>query len=92
MNPNPILLVARLPARLDYTQTAALLGFRDHDIPILVRARLLKPLGNPAANCVKYFACVALERLGREEAWLARATTAVNYHWHIKNHGSGDRD
>ena len=92
MNPNPLLSLARLPARLDFTQAAALLGFREHDIPILVRARLLKPLGNPAANCVKYFSSVELEKLANEEAWLARATKAVNDHWRKKNHSASDRD
>ena len=63
----------RLPARLDSIE-AALLGFREHDIPILTRAKLLRPLGNPAPNSGKYFSAVALEALAKDEAWLARAT------------------
>ena len=88
MNPNPLLTLARLPARLDFGQSAALLGFREHDIPILVRARLLKPLGNPAANCVKYFSSAELVKLTNDESWLARATKAVNEHWRQKNRGA----
>ena len=35
------------PARRDVNGAAAMLGFMPHDIPILVKARLLKPLGHP---------------------------------------------
>jgi hypothetical protein len=31
-----------------------------HDVPILVAAHLLKPLGIPPANSVKYFATLEL--------------------------------
>jgi hypothetical protein len=37
-----------VPARLDATQTAWFLGFEPHEIPRLVTAGLLKPLGHPA--------------------------------------------
>ena len=51
-----LLNIRRLPGRLTVPQTAALLGFAEHDIPILVRKGLLKSLGNPVPNAVKYFA------------------------------------
>jgi hypothetical protein len=34
------------------------MGFTPHDIPTLVRAGLLKPLGRPTPNAVKYFAAL----------------------------------
>jgi hypothetical protein len=40
------------PARLDARETAWYLGFAAHDIPVLVSAGLLKPLGHPPANAV----------------------------------------
>ena len=40
----------RLPGRLNTTETAVLLGVQDHDVPILTAAKLLVPLGKPAAN------------------------------------------
>jgi len=51
-----LLTCNRLPARINVEQTAFLLGFAEHDIPILVRKKLLKPLGDPASNAPKYFA------------------------------------
>src|SRR5208283_3845328 len=60
---------ARLwPARLDSTQTARVLGFQDHDIPVLVSNDLLEPLGKPAANVRKYFAAVGLDMTQRSSA------------------------
>jgi hypothetical protein len=41
------------PARLDSREAAWYLGFAPHDIPILVNAGLLKPLGHPPANSVE---------------------------------------
>jgi hypothetical protein len=66
-----------VPARLDATQAAWFLGFELHEIPILVAANLLKPLGHPARNSTKFFATQALEQLRRDEKWLARASDAI---------------
>ena len=51
----------RLPVRLNSSEVALLLGFQEHDISALVAARLLAPLGKPAANAPKYFAAVEVE-------------------------------
>jgi hypothetical protein len=74
-----------LPARLDVFQTAWLLGFKPHDIPVLAAAGLLKPLGNPARNCVKHYATETLQQFRRDEKWLARASDIIRQHWHDKN-------
>jgi hypothetical protein len=37
-----------------------MLLYEPADVPILVAARLLKPLGNPPPNSVKYFAASEL--------------------------------
>jgi hypothetical protein len=83
----------RLPARLNSTEAALLLGFHDHDIAPLVAARLLIPLGKPAENAPKYFASVEIvERAGSPE-WLSSATKALAKHWLRKNqrkHPRGD--
>jgi hypothetical protein len=55
MNEQTVLNLIRLPARLNVEQAATLLGFRVLEIPILLKARLLKPLGDPAPNGRKYF-------------------------------------
>ena len=68
----------RLPARLNGEQAAVVLGFPSHDIPLLVRAGLLKPLGGGARNCVKYFAAIEIEEFSHDRKWLDRATRAVS--------------
>ena len=74
-----------LPARLNVFETAWFLGFKPHDIPVLAGAGLLKPLGNPARNCVKYYATETLQQFRRDEKWLARASDVIRQHWHDKN-------
>jgi hypothetical protein len=56
-----------------------------NDIPILVAARLLKPLGNPAANGIKFFAASELLELVKDRAWLVKMTNAINQHWQKNN-------
>jgi len=73
------------PARMDAQETAWYLGFAAHDIPILVRTGLLKPLGHPPANAVKYFATVTLARLRGDAQWLARSSDTIVRHWQARN-------
>jgi hypothetical protein len=47
-------------------------------LPILVAAHLLKPLGNPPANSVKYFATLELLEQVKDRTWLAKVTNALN--------------
>jgi hypothetical protein len=56
-----------------------------HDVPILVAARLLKPLGNPPPNSVKFFAASELLELAKDRVGLAKVTNAVNQHWQRRN-------
>ena len=65
------------PARLSQEQAAWYLGFQVHDIPVLVAVGLLKPLGKPVPNGLKYFASVELRRLRDDAKWLARASDAI---------------
>ncbi len=73
------------PARLNATQAAWYLGFEPHEIPILIAASLLKPLGHPARNGAKYFSTQALDQLRRDEKWLARASDAICEYWRERN-------
>jgi len=61
------------------------LNCQPHDMPILVAARLLKPLGNPPPHSVKFFAASELLEQVEDRAWLAKVTNAVNQHWQKKN-------
>ena len=81
----PLRVEAGTPARIDSKHVAKLLGVSAHDIPVLVRARLLKPLGNPAPNSPKYFAACIIVNLANDPDWLDRATRAVAQFWKQKN-------
>lgn len=78
-------LLGQLPARLTVEQTAWVLNCQAHDVPALVAARLLKPLGNPPANGIKFFATAEVLELAKDEKWLNRVTVAINQHWHKQN-------
>ena len=73
------------PARLNVYQTAEVLGFVVHEIPVLVRDGYLKPLGKPAQNGHKYFSAVEVRELSQDRAWLDKATRAVAKHWQDRN-------
>jgi len=80
-----ILNCQRLPARLNSTETAVLLGFQEHDIGPLVSAKLLVPLGKPAPNAPKYFAAMEIAAHSENREWLEKATKAISGHWRKKN-------
>jgi hypothetical protein len=64
---------------------ARALGIATHNIPLLVRAGLLKPMGHPQRYCVKKFSRDALARNIADEAWLEKAAAAIHRHWRNKN-------
>ena len=66
-------------------QTAWILNCQTHDIPILVGARLLRPLGNPPPNGTKYFSTADVLELAKDRSWLAKITNTVCGHWQSKN-------
>jgi hypothetical protein len=80
-----LLLLGQLPARLTVEQAAWVLNCQSHDVPILVSVRLLKPLGNPPPNGIKFFCTMDLIELTKDRAWLVKVTTAINQHWHKQN-------
>jgi hypothetical protein len=80
-----LMLMRRLPARLDVEQAAWVLGCQKHDVPALIAARLLKPLGNPAPNGIKFFATMEILELMEDRTWLAKMTNTITQHWFKKN-------
>jgi hypothetical protein len=80
-----LMLLGQLPARLTAEQAAWVLNCQQHDIPALVAARLVKPLGNPPPNGIKFFATADLLDLMKDRNWLVRVTSTINQHWHKKN-------
>jgi hypothetical protein len=78
-------LLGGAPGRLTAEQVAWVLNCQVHDVPVLVASRLLRPLGNPQPNSVKYFATVDVVERSKDPAWLAKMTNAVSQHWRTKN-------
>jgi len=78
-------LLNQLPARLTAEQAAWVLNCQPHDVPTLVAARLLKPLGNPPPNSVKFFAATEVLEQAKDRTWLAKVTNVLNQHWQHKN-------
>jgi hypothetical protein len=72
-----LLNLRRLPARLTAEQAAPLLGVMPYDLPVLVKAKLIKPLGGPRQQAVKYYSAVEIEQLSRDVAGLNRITKAL---------------
>src|ERR1700678_3937538 len=73
------------PARLTVEQAGWALGCQPHDIPVLVSSRLLKPLGNPAQNGIKFFSTADILELLKDRSWLTKVTNTINQHWHRQN-------
>ena len=73
-----------LPARLDVTETAKLLGFAVHDMQVLMSVGKLTPLGDPAPNAPKWFSAVEVIRLAGDQDWLHKATKEISKYWRQK--------
>ena len=78
-------LLGQLPARLTVEQVAWVVNCQPHDVPTLVAARLLKPLGNPLPNAVKYFATAEILEQVKDRNWLARVSAAIYQYWQQQN-------
>jgi len=79
------MVLGQLPARLTVEQAAWVLNCQPHDVPILISSRLLKPLGNPPPNGIKFFATTDVLEHAKDRAWLAKMTNTVNQHWRHQN-------
>ena len=66
-------------------KVAEALGIGTHNIPLLMRAGLLKPLGHPQRYCVKKFSRETLARNIADETWLDKVAAAIHRHWRIQN-------
>jgi len=81
-------LLGEVPARLTVEQTAWVLNCQPYDVPVLVAAHLLRPLGKPQPNSVKYFATAEILAAARNPAWLSKLTVTLSQHWQKKNRRS----
>ena len=85
MNEKSTLFLPRLPARLNVDQAAEILGFLPHELTVLLRTGLLKPLGKPAPNGHKFFSTTEMLALSENREWLDKATRAVTKCWKDRN-------
>jgi hypothetical protein len=76
-----LMLLGQLPARLTAEQAAWVLNCQAHDMPVLVAARVLKPLGSPQPNS----ATGEVLELSKDRTWLTKLTNTVGQHWKEKN-------
>ena len=73
------------PAKFTSEEAAWFLGFTPHELPMLMGAGLLKPLGRPSENGCKYFSHVELDKLKQDPVWLAKACDAIVKYWKDRN-------
>lgn len=73
-------LSGQLPAQLTVEQVAWLLNCPPHAIATLMAARLLKPLGNPPSNGIKFFCTADVLDAIKDRSWLTKVTNAVIQH------------
>ena len=78
-------LLGQLPLRLTAEQAGWVLNCQTHDIPALVNARLLKPLGNPSRNGAKYFSTADVLETAKDRTWLVKISNAISLHWQHQN-------
>jgi hypothetical protein len=74
-----------LSARLLAAQVGKLLNCTLEDVAVLVTAGILKPLGRPNPNAVKFFSAVELIALLADREWLDEATKAIGQFWKRTN-------
>jgi hypothetical protein len=66
-------------------KVAKVLDIGTHNIPVLMRVGLLKPLGHPQKYCVKKFSRNELAHNLADKTWLEKAAAALHRHWRNKN-------
>jgi hypothetical protein len=63
-------LLGQPPVRLTAPEVAFVLNCTEEDVTLLMKARLLKPLGQPAQNGTKLFSRRELLALAEDDKWL----------------------
>lgn len=85
----------RWPFLLSSGQTAVVLGVHPQSIPILVNARILKPLGatnEGGKNKQRVFAAAQILALREDVPTLSKIVTTLSRHWREKNSRAAGED
>ena len=78
-------LLRQLPARLTAEEAAWVINCQPHDIPVLAAAKLIKPLGNPPVNGIKYFSTMDILEACKDRNWLVRVSATIHMNWAKRN-------
>ncbi len=81
MKLTPVLQALRLPGRLTAEEAAELLGYPPHALPVLTKAGLVKPVGQPAKNSPRHFSSAEILTLAQDRNFLHRAEIVLSRHW-----------
>jgi hypothetical protein len=79
------LSLQHFPGRLNAQEAAWFLGFSSHEIPMLLGARLIKPLGHPQQCGLKFFLRAELERVQDDPLWMGKACDVILKYWKSQN-------
>jgi hypothetical protein len=74
----------KLSARINVGTVAHIVGCTEEDVTLLMQANLLKPLGKPGQNSVKWFACLEIMLLAADRKWLDDVTKTLSQYWRRK--------
>ena len=77
--------ITEMRARVTIEDVARIFSISGDGVSALIRAGLLRPLGNPAPNAPKYFAAVTILRLTQDEQFLDRMSRCLQRHWKQHN-------
>ena len=82
----------RLSARINVETVAEIIGCTHEDVTLLVQAHVLKPLGKPGQNAVKWFSSVEVLQLTADRKWLDDVTKTLSQYWRRKRARRRARD
>jgi len=72
-------------ARINVEDVAMILNVPVGGIRVLIKHRLLEPLGSPRANAVRWFARVVIMRLAQDEKFLHKMTLCLEKYYRERN-------
>lgn len=78
-------LTSQMQARLTVEQVAWMLNCPPHSIAALNADRLLKSLGDPPVNGIKFFCTAEVQELIKNGSWLAKVTNSIIKHTKNQN-------
>src|SRR5688572_29124403 len=89
-----ILMLVHWPGRLSMQMAADALGLEIHELAILIKAGLVKPLGgrHVPRNGHRYFSGSLIARLSKDEKFLSDAQAEIYKHWKRKNEKKQNKD